>query len=718
MAQPVNDVCTGAIPITPSADGTGCAAPTFTLLFASDGTTESGLGTDCFGSTIGLDQFFTWTATANALRWNDASPGNPGIVIYENTGTPAAPVCGAEIDCIGTFAANDALASGWTLGQDLIFQIYDFEGSVSDVAFCVEEACLPPEFTLTFDDSNCAADDYSIIVEVTSTGDANLVDITNNVNVSAFNAQGVGTFTLTGFTGASGIVAVTVGDDALTNCTITQNITLPTGCPPLNDDCSGTIAVTVGVENDCSNEVIFNFPNATNSGEGVCNTSSGLTRPDVWFSFVVPASGHVKIIPDNVTGFTDTKIEVFEGTCGTLNSILCDPTNIGASPIIANRTPGETLFVRIWEEGSTTNDYAICVHEINTIDTNDECIDALPLTVSPIGTCVTQTITVGNSSFSGEGVCTDGFGNIANDTWYSFIVPNSGIVNVQTFLNSNNFMDMHIEVFSGNCGSLVSEGCGGDGLNNVNLTVFDLTAGETAFLRIWEAFSNETGTVDICISEEAPNPHNDCGTASVLTVNAACNLELMDNQSATFSGEGICDFESGNFASDVWASFLAPASGTVTIETVGGSLTDMSMEVFTGTCGALTSIACDDDTGAGGMNLIHIGSLTPNEMVFIRFWEAFNDEIGTFNVCVTEIAAPAAVTNNDCATAEVLTLPDGLCLGQTLINSLGSSQSVEVNLCDDGYGGAQLRYLVPSSDTCFRWLFCRSRRDCWFAFIG
>ncbi len=703
LSQPVNDLCSGAIPLIPSPDGTGCLTPTFTLPYATDGTTDSGLGLDCFGSRFGLDQFFTWTATANALRWNSESPGNPGIVVYENTNTPAVPSCGSEIDCGGTFTTN-LLLSGWDIGDNLIFQIYDFEGSTSDIAFCIEEACLPPEFTLSIDNSNCVNDDYSIIVELSSTGDAPLVDISNDVNSSGFDDQGVGTYILTGFTGSGTNAFVTVGDDALTNCLSSKTIELPTGCPPTNDDCSGAVAIVVGPEGDCSNSAVFSFPNASNSGVGACNTSNGLSRPDVWFSFVVPASGHVKIIPDNVTGFTDLKIEVFDGSCGTLNSILCDPTLIGASPIIANRVPGETLFVRVWEEGTTTNDYFMCIFEINAIDANDECADAIPLNVSGVASCTTQTITIGHSSYSGEGICDDGFGDIANDTWYSFTVPPSGIVNIQTFLNSNPFMDMHLEVFSGTCGNLISESCGGNGTDDIHLTLFDLVPGSTAFIRIWEDFNDETGTIDICVKDQLPNPHNECATANLLNVNTNCTFVQMNNEDASFSGNGICEFEGGDNAVDVWAKFLAPTSGAVTISTQAGSITDLSVEVLTGTCGSLVSIACDDDTGPGGMNLVHVSGLTTNDTVYIRMWEAFGDRLGDFSICVEEVSA-TTVGNNDCSSATNLTLPSGLCSAPTLINSLGASESIEVGLCGSGYGGAQrdiwFKAVAPASGSFF-----------------
>lgn len=138
FAQPPNDTCAGAIPITPSAAGTGCGAATFNLPFTTDGTTDSGVPTVC--STPGLDQYFTWTATTDALIFNSSSPGDPGIAVFANCADVTA---GNEIACSGTFGTNVQL-DGWTIGDNLIIQVYDFSGSSSDVGFCLEEFTIPP----------------------------------------------------------------------------------------------------------------------------------------------------------------------------------------------------------------------------------------------------------------------------------------------------------------------------------------------------------------------------------------------------------------------------------------------------------------------------------------------------------------------------------------------------------------------------------------------
>jgi hypothetical protein len=138
---PTNDVLTGAIPITPAYQDTGCNQAGFTLNFGNDGTTDSGLDGSCNATDTGLDQFFTWTATTSGLKFTDMAPGNPGIVIRDTAGN--------EITCSGTFG-GEAILTGWEVGDDLILQIYDYGTSVSNVAFCLEEYTPPPPIVPTY----------------------------------------------------------------------------------------------------------------------------------------------------------------------------------------------------------------------------------------------------------------------------------------------------------------------------------------------------------------------------------------------------------------------------------------------------------------------------------------------------------------------------------------------------------------------------------------
>ena len=117
------------------------AANEFSIPVTTDGTTDSGIGTTC--SSSGNDNFYTWTATSTGLTFNDGT-GAPGIRVFANAGTTAAPALGTEFDCTNTFAPVDASLQGWAIGDDLIIQVYDFAGSTSDLTFCLNEFTPPP----------------------------------------------------------------------------------------------------------------------------------------------------------------------------------------------------------------------------------------------------------------------------------------------------------------------------------------------------------------------------------------------------------------------------------------------------------------------------------------------------------------------------------------------------------------------------------------------
>ncbi|MCG1035324.1 fibronectin type III domain-containing protein [Polaribacter sargassicola] len=137
-----NDLFSGAIPIVPSAEGAGCS--TFNFGFTADGTTESGMYDTCGGLSIGRDRFYSWTATSEALLWNDGL-GEPGIAIWNSAGT-------SLVTCESSFAPDDTILSGWEIGDELVIQVYDYGNPTndpayvddySDISFCLAEYTFP-----------------------------------------------------------------------------------------------------------------------------------------------------------------------------------------------------------------------------------------------------------------------------------------------------------------------------------------------------------------------------------------------------------------------------------------------------------------------------------------------------------------------------------------------------------------------------------------------
>ncbi len=369
-AAPANDTFAGAIPITPSAAGTGCATPTFTLNFSTDGTTDSGMDGTCNTTSTGLDQFFTWTATTNGLLWNDASPGNPGIIVREASS-------GNEISCSETFASNDAVLSGWNVGDNLVIQIYDFTTSISDVAFCLEEYTLP---------SPPANDDCSNAVSITVNADLVCGNTISNGTIAGATASsdsdnGTGTpnddvwysFTATnaihrielqnvagnttdlvhevleGTCGSltslnisdpdtSTVAGLTIGNTYYLRVfsfgstggrNTTFDICIGTHPPPpSNDSCDNATVVNALPYNDTGDGT-----NATNNNGFISVCSLGM-NDGVWYTFTTGNAGTVDIAITGVTGW-DPELAIYSGSCGTFTCV--------SSADVGGSGSGETL---------------------------------------------------------------------------------------------------------------------------------------------------------------------------------------------------------------------------------------------------------------------------------------------------------------------------------------------------------------------------------------
>lgn len=134
----------------------------------------------------------------------------------------------------------------------------------------------------------------------------------------------------------------------------------------------------------------------------------------------------------------------------------------------------------------------------------------------------------------------------------------------------------------------------------------------------------------ISFTTPATPPVNDnCGNAIALTVGGTFgDNDIPGTILAASTTAGVTPTCQASFSADVWYSVTVPASGSVTIETQvasSNSMTDSVVAAFSGTCGSLTQIGCDDDGGPSGVNnLMSILSLTgrtPGEVIYVGVWK-------------------------------------------------------------------------------------------------
>ena len=217
--------------------------------------------------------------------------------------------------------------------------------------------------------------------------------------------------------------------------------------------------------------------------------------------------------------------------------------------------------------------------------TNDDCNGATSLTLGVTNTNGTVK-GAGNSNVS-IGSCT---GNPDDDVWYTFTLSSATTVtitlgNVGSNLSSSGAM---LQLFSGSCGSLSSLSCG-----NTEITQANLASG-TYYLRVYSFGSTSLNSnADFDITVVGPPSNDDCSGAVTLSNGTTNGAGTVWN--ATTTGGIATGCATGNPDDDVWYKFTpAAASLNVSLTAIGSNLSSSGarIQLFSGSCGSLTSVAC------------------------------------------------------------------------------------------------------------------------------
>ena len=173
---------------------------------------------------------------------------------------------------------------------------------------------------------------------------------------------------------------------------------------------------------------------------------------------------------------------------------------------------------------------------------------------------------------------------------------------------------------------------------------FRLNDGSYVYGGFGDGFWNGTTSVNgVLTITPPPAPDNDnCIDATTIVVNEDfCDGTNTNgtNLGATTSGVAnpIC-FGAG--VQDVWFSFTALAGMTsvnISTDFTGGTLVDSQIALYSGSCGSLVELACDQDSGtvvlSNGLSwnsVISNAAVTPGETYYVRVSGYSNAEEGSF----------------------------------------------------------------------------------------
>ena len=272
---------------------------------------------------------------------------------------------------------------------------------------------------------------------------------------------------------------------------------------------------------------------------------------------------------------------------------------------------------------------------------NDNC--SAPTSLSPATSCSNTSGTLYQATNAGTPTSLCG---TTNDVWYSFTTP-TGVTSVSidvsvgggSNLNSSN---TYIESFSGTaCSPTLMGSCTAMG---TTLTLTGLNPSTTYYAR---AFTTATPTstpsnkwaFSICITYTPPPANDDCSGASTLTSATSCSNIAGSVVYATATTGLPAGCEAGGSHYDVWYKFVAAnTTHTVTISGQGSNFTNPEVQLYSGTCGSLTSITCG--TTSLTSSLLSIGVTYYVRVSNIGSSPASN---GGFNICVTHPTPPVIV---------------------------------------------------------------------------
>ena len=281
---------------------------------------------------------------------------------------------------------------------------------------------------------------------------------------------------------------------------------------------------------------------------------------------------------------------------------------------------------------------------------NDLCAGATPLvTGTAYSMSTTNTTSTGDPSPSCQT-------NVGKGVWFTYTPPASGTATIST---CGSDYDTVLAVYTGTCGALTQVACdddNGSACSGTRASVSFAGTGGTLYYILAAGFAGASGTLQIL----AALPNDSCTGAIALAPDVPVTL---DTTTATSTNEApiACRPNSG---ASVWFSFTPAVNEPVLISTCGSSL-DTVLAVYTGTCGSLTQVACDDDNGPGCFSIN--ASVSFNGVAATTYYiqaAGYNTNTGTLQIV-------ARVANDECSGAMTLTPGVPFTMNTTTATSMG-----------------------------------------------
>ncbi|NNL15309.1 MAG: T9SS type B sorting domain-containing protein [Flavobacteriaceae bacterium] len=532
-----------------------------------------------------------------------------------------------------------------------------------------EATCTNPVATFELIDNCDVGEEFFVAANIEDLGSASSVDV-EDVFGGLVNLSAPGTVQLGPYANGTDVVLIVTNADD-NNCFITSGTFNLIACPPDNDFCLGAVEVF------CDDTITGDTTYATENDEltDFCGTSQG--APGVWYSF----TGTGDVVTFSLCGTTfDTKIQVYEGECGSLVCIDGNDDSCGfQSEVEILSDAGTTYYIYVFGFGTNTGTFILDVNCIPPPEppVNDDCSSATVITANADEYCtnfISGTIYGATPSLEANN-CS---GEADDDVWFQFeAVSEEVAIDISNIVGDT--QDLYHVLYEGSgCEDLTELYC-----SDPNQSVASgLTIGGNYFIRVYSFTENSLQNVsfDICVFTVPPPILTNDTTYTIeelvedVLIDTDCSLvsNITYSTGTDFgSTNGIGYFEA-NGSSFPFESGLILTTGDVLnapgpeTETISDG--DFSWPGDTDLENAIPGLFPDVTNNASVIEFDFIPIITQMSFDFIFAAE----EYGTFQCTFTD------------AFAFLLTDPDGLTTNIALVPGTTDPISV-LNVRDEAY---------------------------------
>ena len=302
---------------------------------------------------------------------------------------------------------------------------------------------------------------------------------------------------------------------------------------------------------------------------------------------------------------------------------------------VTGLSTGTTYYYRVRSTGSVCTSTNSLTKTVTTSLINDDSGGAIALTINSGTTCTTTT--TGTSIGATQTLAAQYlYGTADDDVWYKFT---STAASLDFSVSRGTMGDLVWELYNS---SLVSLGVIDDYLTSPEIaSLTSSTIGGVYYIRVYSYASTvgSRGTFTICITTPTQPPTNDDASGAItLIVNDPYITGT--NDGATSSTTAPTPTGPSYYGGDVWYKVVVPSGGIVEIRTASLVLTDVVVEVYSGTESALTYITHNDDSSSvNPMSYILLSDRVQGETIWVRAWDYGSDDTGTFKIKATTPSA-------------------------------------------------------------------------------